>query len=102
MERCDDETDWAGVDVAKDVTADDLKRRTNVRARATADALQRLPKLGILPHSPPAIVDQYDVDLLWSVHANRERKLDVGASTRPGGKGDVHRHLLTGRAWREK
>ena len=78
MPRRDNKADRAGVDVTEDVAADLLIARTYVAARAATDAAQRVPGERVVAHRGPTVVEEHEVQLLWSVDPDLRLELDVG------------------------
>ena len=76
----DDEPDGSGVDVTEDVAADLEVARTHVAAGSAADAAKGVAEERVLAHGHAAVVDEHEVQLLRSVHADLALELDVGGS----------------------
>ena len=64
------------VSCAVSVTADVFKDRTDVQARAAADAVQRIALFRIGKQAGAVVVEEYDVKLLRSIRFARLRRID--------------------------
>src|SRR5215218_2190400 len=67
------QTDRAGVDVAERMASNLSVRRTNVRARRTADAMKCFRELGHGRHRSPAVVEQHNVHVVTRSRTGDER-----------------------------
>src|SRR5207245_5434777 len=74
--RGDHEADRAGVDVAKDMAADFEIAGTNIAARAAPNAAERVAEERVLAHGGATVVEEDEVELLRSVHADLGLELD--------------------------
>src|SRR2546425_10030128 len=102
MPRRNNEADGACVDVAEHVSADFLVARTHVAAGPASDTAQGIPCERIVAHRHATVVEQNEMELLRTVHADLGLELDVGRPGRPGDELGVRRDLLARPASREE
>src|SRR5579859_7842144 len=65
--RADDRADRTGVGHAVGMTADPPIDRTDIEARAAAQAVKRLAQNRIGEHAAAPVIDHHDVDFAWPV-----------------------------------
>ena len=88
--------DCPRIDVAEDVSADHLVRRTDVGARRATYAPEGFAGVGIGPHRRTTVVDQHQVQLTLWFGSSDERGVggDLLASPRAGQQADLRHRVV--------
>ena len=92
------EPDRSVVDVPELMPAHRHERRARVGASTAPDACEGVAKHRIGKHVRAAVVEDHAMHLFGSVHADRQRLLDVGGARRAGDPVHIAGHDLAGAA----